>query len=178
MTQPRVLVLNGGSSSGKSTLTLALQRELPGIWLRFSVDTLVDASPPALLSPEGLDLADDGSVHVAAAFSAVEDQWLAGIARMAESGARILYEDAFVSGPSTQRRVRVALGDVPTGWIGVRCDPAVAAQRERARGDRNTGMAALQADAVHRGIDYDLEVDTGTSTTDALVDAVRARWFR
>ena len=168
-------MLNGGSSSGKSTLTLALQRELPGVWLRFSVDPLVDASPPALLSPEGLDLADDGSVHVGDAFATVEDQWVAGLARMAESGARILYEDAFVSGPSAQRRLRQALGDVPTGWIGVRCDPVIAAQRER--GDRTTGMSALQADAVHRGIDYDLEVDTGTSTTEALVGAVRAHWF-
>ena len=176
--QPRVLVLNGGSSSGKSTLTRALQQVLPGVWLRLSVDTLVDASPPSLLSSEGLDLAEDGSVHVAAAFTTVEGYWMAGLARMAEVGAQVLIEDGFVSGPAAQQRWREALGAVPTGWIGVRCDAATAAAREAARGDRTTGMAALQAEAVHVGIDYDLEVDTATSTSDAIVAAVLDRWFR
>jgi chloramphenicol 3-O phosphotransferase len=36
----------------------------------------------------------------------------------------------------------------------------VAAGREVARGDRVTGMAVSQADSVHRGVVYDLEVDS------------------
>lgn len=48
-------------------------------------------------------------------------------------------------------------------WVGVRCESAVAAAREIARGDRVTGMAASQADVVHRGVFYDLEVDTTRS---------------
>uniref|UniRef100_UPI00055E2D73 phosphotransferase-like protein n=1 Tax=Promicromonospora kroppenstedtii TaxID=440482 RepID=UPI00055E2D73 len=42
----------------------------------------------------------------------------------------------------------------------VRCDPVVAGRREAARGDRVPGMAAKQADVVHQGVAYDLEVDT------------------
>ena len=38
--------------------------------------------------------------------------------------------------------------------------------REIARGDRVTGMAAAQADLVHRGVFYDLQVDT--THTEAL----------
>jgi len=45
-------------------------------------------------------------------------------------------------------------------WVGVRCDSSVAAGREIARGDRNTGMAASQAGIVHQGVVYDVEVDT------------------
>ncbi|MFD9241385.1 hypothetical protein ACFV0D_05495, partial [Streptomyces sp. NPDC059556] len=44
--------------------------------------------------------------------------------------------------------------------VGVRCDSAVAEGREVARGDRVAGMAAKQADTVHRGVTYDVEVDT------------------
>lgn len=84
--RPVVLVFNGGSSSGKSSLTRALQLVLPGAWLRFSVDTLVDACPPSLLSSDGLDLAADGSVNVSAPFTTVEDYWMGGLARMAELG--------------------------------------------------------------------------------------------
>lgn len=42
----------------------------------------------------------------------------------------------------------------------MRCDAAVAEAREAARGDRVTGMATKQADVVHEGVTYDLEVDT------------------
>lgn len=55
---------------------------------------------------------------------------------------------------------------MPVLWVGVRCDSAVAAGREIARGDRVRGMAASQADAVHHGVIYDLEVDT--SRTESL----------
>lgn len=51
-------------------------------------------------------------------------------------------------------------GALPVLWVGVRCDSVVAAGRETARGDRVGGMAATQADVVHRGVVYDLEVDT------------------
>jgi chloramphenicol 3-O phosphotransferase len=51
-------------------------------------------------------------------------------------------------------------------WVGVRCDSAVAAGREIARGDRVIGMAESQADLVHRRIAYDLQVDT--THTEAL----------
>ena len=50
-------------------------------------------------------------------------------------------------------------------------DGAVAAAREIARGDRITGMAASQAELVHQGVRYDLQVDT--THTEAL-DCARA----
>ncbi|MQA27838.1 MAG: chloramphenicol phosphotransferase, partial [Micromonosporaceae bacterium] len=54
-------------------------------------------------------------------------------------------------------------------WVGVRCESAVAAGREIARGDRVRGMAAAQAEVVHEGVFYDLEVDT--THTESLVCA-------
>ena len=60
-------------------------------------------------------------------------------------------------------------------WVGVRCDGAVAAGREIARGDRVTGMAASQADLVHRGVTYDLEVDTTHTESMECARAIAAR---
>jgi chloramphenicol 3-O phosphotransferase len=45
----------------------------------------------------------------------------------------------------------------------VHCDPETAAGREIARGDRTPGMAASQATPVHKGVAYDVEVDTSRS---------------
>jgi len=56
-------------------------------------------------------------------------------------------------------------------WVGVRCESAVAAGREVARGDRVPGMAVSQAEVVHLGVGYDLEVDT--THTESLMCARR-----
>ena len=177
VTTPQVLLLNGGSSSGKTTLARGLQEVLPGHWLRFGVDTLVDACPPSLLSGPGLAIGDDGTVDVGVEFTAVERIWMAGLARMAELGAQLLIEDNFVSGPPVQQRWRDALAGVSVGWIGVRCPAPTALARERGRGDRAAGMAALQADTVHEGISYDLEVDTAARTVAENAALVRRHFF-
>jgi chloramphenicol 3-O phosphotransferase len=53
-------------------------------------------------------------------------------------------------------------------WVGVRCDPTVAAAREAARPERIAGMAASQAARVHDGVRYDIVLDTtGTSIEDS-----------
>lgn len=175
---PQVLVLNGGSSSGKTTLAKRLQEELSGYWLRLGVDTLIDAAPPRLLSVgEGLQLGPDGSVRPGPAFTELERRWMAGVAAMAATGAQVIIEDNFVSGPPAQQRWRAVLGAVPTAWIGVRSPAAVAAAREQARPDRAAGMAAKQAETVHVGIEYDLEVDTSVATAAQLATHIRARLF-
>jgi len=70
----QVIVLNGGSSSGKSTIARALQEVLPGQWLTFGVDVLIEALPGRGEDPRsGLVLEPDGTVTVRPAFRAVED---------------------------------------------------------------------------------------------------------
>ncbi|MFF8636012.1 chloramphenicol phosphotransferase CPT [Streptomyces pilosus] len=166
----RMIILNGGSSSGKTGIVRCLQAVLPEPWLAFGVDSFVDALPARLqASDAGLDIAADGTVSVGAEFRALEAAWTEGIVAMARAGARIVVDDVFLGGAASQRRWQEALGEVGVLWVGVRCDSAVAAGRETARGDRARGMAAQQADAVHEGVVYDLEVDT--THTESLVCA-------
>jgi chloramphenicol 3-O phosphotransferase len=114
-----VIVLNGGSSSGKSGIARCLQAVLPDPWLTLGTDNLVQAMPMSLqTSAAGIELAKDGEVIVGPEFRTLEAAWIAGIAAMAAAGARII------------------------------------------------GMAASQAELVHRGIVYDLQVDT--THTEAL----------
>ncbi|QYC38084.1 Chloramphenicol 3-O phosphotransferase [Nonomuraea coxensis DSM 45129] len=157
----QVIVLNGGSSSGKTSIARSLQEVLPDPWLAFSVDTMVEALPPSLRdSDAGLDYAPDGSVVVGPEFKILDGAWTAGIAAMARAGARVVVDDVFIGGPDSQERWRQALAGLGVLWVGVRCDPAVAAEREAARGDRPAGMAASQATTVHQGVSYDVEIDT------------------
>ncbi len=160
----RIIVLNGGSSSGKTEIARCLQAILPRPWLRLSVDDLVDALPPALLdSGTGLAFGSQGEVTPGAGFQEIEAAWLSGIAAMARAGARIIYDDVFLSGAASGQRLRERLEGIEVFWVGVRCDAEVAAGREMARGDRTLGMAATQAEIVHQGVVYDLEVETSST---------------
>jgi chloramphenicol 3-O phosphotransferase len=163
----QVIVLNGGSSSGKTGIARCLQAILPGPWLRLSVDDFVEALPPSLLeSGSGIAFGQQGEVTIGGGFHELEAAWRTGVAAMARAGARIIIDDVFLGGAASQERTRACLAGLRVLWVGVHCDPEVAAGRELARGDRPAGMAAAQAELVHRGASYDLEVDS--SHTEAL----------
>lgn len=168
-------MLNGGSSSGKSGIVRCLQAELPTPWLAAAIDTFVDALPASLRSGgEGIEFAADGGVAVGEEFRRLEAAWREGVAAMARAGAKIIIDDVFLGGPASQEPWRKALTGLNVLWVGVHCEGAVAEAREIARGDRPRGMAAAQAEAVHRGVAYDLEADT-THTESLTVARTIAR---
>ncbi|MCX4396403.1 chloramphenicol phosphotransferase CPT [Streptomyces sp. NBC_01767] len=160
----QMIVLNGGSSSGKSGIARCLQTVLPDPWLTFGVDTLIEAMPASMSgSDAGIEFAPDGEVVVGAEFRTLETAWIEGVATMARAGAGIIVDEVFLGGAESQQRWQKALDGLGVLWVGVRCESAVAAAREIVRGDRVPGMAAAQAELVHRGVTYDLEVDTTRS---------------
>ncbi|MFB7915447.1 chloramphenicol phosphotransferase CPT [Streptomyces sp. NPDC056061] len=172
----QVIVLNGGSSSGKSGIARCLQAVLPGPWLTLGVDTLIEAMPAAMqMSEAGIGLAADGEVSVGPEFRALEAAWMAGVATMARTGAGVVVDDVFLGGPESQRRWRKALDGLDVLWVGVRCESEVAVGREIARGDRIAGMAESQAESVHRGVCYDLEVDTTRTESLECARTIAAR---
>lgn len=166
----QMIILNGGSSSGKSGIVRCLQAELPDLWLAFGCDSFVDAMPAKMqASDDGIVFAADGGVNVGADFRALEAAWMEGVVAMARAGARVIIDDVFLGGAASQQRWMKALDGMAVLWVGVRCESAVAAGREVARGDRIQGMAASQANVVHEDVVYDLEVDT--THTESLVCA-------
>jgi chloramphenicol 3-O phosphotransferase len=167
----QVIVLNGGSSSGKSGIARCLQAVLPDPWLVIGVDDLVAAAPGPGAAAAVIEFPAGGDVVIGPGFRALEAAWTKGVAAMARAGARVIVDEVFLGGTTSQQRWQRSLAGLAVLWVGVRCDAAVAAGRELARGDRVAGMAASQAEVVHQGVRYDLEVDT--TRTEAL-DCARA----
>lgn len=129
--------------------------------MRMSIDDLVDSLPPSLLESEGgITFGERGEVSPGAGFRAIEGAWMTGIAAMARAGARIVLDDVFLGGSESQVRTRGYFEGLTILWVGVRCPADIAAGRELTRGDRVVGMAASQAEIVHAGVTYDVEVDT------------------
>jgi chloramphenicol 3-O phosphotransferase len=172
----QVIILNGGSSSGKSGIARCLQAVLPDPWLAFGTDTLTEAMPASTqASAAGIQIAPDGEVSVGPEFRALEAAWIEGIAAMARAGARIIVDEVFLGRATSQQRWTAALEGLQVLWVGVRCESAVAAGREIARGDRVPGMAASQAETVHQGVAYDMQVDTTHTEALPCARAIAAR---
>jgi chloramphenicol 3-O phosphotransferase len=129
----RVIVLNGTSSAGKTSLARALQDRLDEWWLLFGIDTLITAMPWRMFgTADGHTIRPDGSIVTGPGWRRAHDRWRASIGTLVRSGANVLLDEVFLEGAKDQARWRDTLGGVGVTWVGVRCDVEVAAAREEA----------------------------------------------
>jgi chloramphenicol 3-O phosphotransferase len=173
-------MLNGGSSAGKTTLGRKLQSSLAGSWLLLGIDLFIWTLPAEMISdPDGLVLRE-GVITRGRCYLSRWPGFQVAVAALARSGVDVLLDDVMLDGAVDQRRWGEALDDVEVCWVGVRCAPEIAAEREAERGDRPTGLARHQAMSVHEGVRYDLEVDTGVlgvaQSVNVIAAALRRRW--
>jgi chloramphenicol 3-O phosphotransferase len=176
----RVVVLNGGSSAGKTTVGRKLQSSLDGPWLLLGVDLLLWMLPMELVSnPSGISV-HDGVITRGGRFMQIYAGFQQAVAALARSGVDVLIDDVLLGGGADQRRWDDALRDLDVCWVGVRCAPDIAAAREAVRGDRPAGIAREQANAVHDGVRYDLEVDAGVldvpQSVELIAEVLRRMW--
>ena len=65
-----MIVVNGGSSSGKTSIVRHMQAMLVEPWLAVSIDDFVNCLPPTLQqSSDGFDVTADGTVQIGAALT-------------------------------------------------------------------------------------------------------------
>ena len=174
-----MIVLNGISSSGKSTIARHLQLMLDDTYLTFGVDTLLAAMPTASARHDSdlIEFDPGGGVSVGAAFRTLEAGWYAGLAAMARAGLGLVVDEVFLGGGASQARLADALAGLDVLWVAVTCDLDVAVSREATRGDRVVGMAATQLPLVHEGVAYDLTVDTTRESAEDCAARI-ATWVR
>jgi chloramphenicol 3-O phosphotransferase len=170
-----VIVLNGASSSGKSTLATALQARLEGIWLTLGIDDLIRAlshGPRDTGAGGTLEITSDGSVVVGDEFRAAELAWYEGVAAIARGGTGVIVDDVFLGGGASQARLEAAFRGLAVIWVGVHCEVGMAEAREARRSDRTNGMARDQSERVHRGVRYDTVVETSGAGADECAAAI------
>jgi chloramphenicol 3-O phosphotransferase len=156
-----VVVLNGTSSSGKSTIARAFQELAPRVFLNFSIDTILYALPQSALDriKRGEDIADLRYSELVRAFYACVRQLLDLGHDLVIDHAIVSREhaDLLLSATESHRMLLVA----------VDCPREVLREREAQRGDRTRGLAEHQFARVHSWLEYDLRVDTSVDSADA-----------
>jgi chloramphenicol 3-O phosphotransferase len=170
----RVIVLNGASSSGKSSLAHRVRALMPSPFLLFSADQLVAAGvvPPRR---------DEAGPF--AWVDRVRPRFFDGFHRcipaLAAAGNDVLVEHV-VEFVEWRHQLDELLEGVDVFWVGVVCDLDVLDRREAARGDRRIGegRAHVERNRVHELGPYDLVVDTTAGVDDTLARSVVEAWTR
>lgn len=119
--------------------------------------------------PDGISyetLRRDGKPSIAIATGPVGARALRGmrhaIAAMAGQGNDLIVDDVLCDGELPEYRTLLAGFELHV--VGVFAPLAVLEDRERRRGDRGIGLARWQYDRVHKGVTYDLEIDTSQAS--------------
>ena len=169
----KIVILNGTSSSGKTSLARAIQRLAAGPVLRVSMDDFLEMMPPRFANDDEAfsfrPVADADPVEVEIGTGAYGAALMRGmrtsIAALADQGLDLVVDDVMLRA-GDQDHYREVLASHTLTFVAVHCEIGTAEQRERERGDRDIGMARWQYSRVHTGRDYDLEVWTDKVTPD------------
>lgn len=180
----RIIVINGTSSSGKTTLVRALQATLPDLWLEMGIDRFAYALPgrvngqitwPLLfpyVRPVGRA---DGPFTIRT--TALGNRFISGMhataAALADSGLNVIVDHVILERHWLDEMTRLWAG-FEVLFVGVRCPLEVVIERELGREDRTLGQAEAQFDVVHRWTSYDVEVDTSVLTPGEAVARIVA----
>jgi chloramphenicol 3-O phosphotransferase len=97
----------------------------------------------------------------------------AALAAFARADNDVLVDDVFID-PAWLDGWRTELADVELLLVGVVAPLHVLEERETTRGNRIAGEARSQVDVIHRGIEYDLIVDTSRHSPEECARSILA----
>jgi chloramphenicol 3-O phosphotransferase len=168
----RIIMLNGASSSGKSTLAAALRSVLDEPFLHVSSDQFVAAG----MLPTRRE--DGGPFDW---WHQVRPRFFAGFHRclpaLATAGNDLIVEH-IIEFRAWRHDLATLLSDLDVFLVGVHCTPDELDRRERVRGDRRIGEGRthVEVDGIHTFGSYDHDVDTSEGIGADLVDSILTAW--
>jgi len=168
----RIIVLNGASSSGKSTLARAVQAAMGTPFLHLSSDQWIEGG----VVPDRRG--DDGPFDwVNSMRPRFFDGFHRTIAAMAAAGNDLIV-DHVIEYPSWRSQLAELLNGLDVFVVAVLCDLHELERREQHRGDRRPGeaLAHLRENRIHDLGPVDYTIDTTAGITPATVDAVTTAW--
>ena len=174
MRSSQVILLNGPSSSGKTTLGRALQSALGSPFFYWSSDQLVDA--------EVLPSVDREAKTGEWSWRTIRPRFFDGFHRcaaaIADAGNDMILEHV-IEFRSWYVDLVTLLRHHSVLFVGVHCEISELERREQLRGDRRVGEGRSHLeDGVHTWGRYDVEVDTSRLSRDGARDRVVESFLR
>lgn len=181
-----IILLNGASSAGKTSLVELLQEAMEEPFMNIGIDRIIYMMPPKINDwkggpsergfwwKEGVDKDNKKVYHLQMgdyaklAIKSLQDMVLL----LAKNGHNVVIDEVSLSSEYFQSW-KEKLRDLCTLFVGVRTPLEVLEKREIARGDRIIGSARAQYYTVHEGAEYDLEVNTHEMSLNQCVQIIK-----
>lgn len=191
VTNGRIVILNGASSVGKSSIVEAFrarQADAGAFWWVAGIDDVlsrlgapwVDVGWPAgpgALAATGMRIVPGEHgllIEVGPLLRRLLRLYQRSVARVALDGIDVVVDEVVLDHVAWDDW-QTHLAGLDVTWVAVRCSSDEMARRELERGDRPVGLAAAQLATVHQVATYALELDT--TTTPPSESAVRLEAF-
>ena len=149
----KIIIINGPSSSGKTTLALAVQKQLDLPFIRFSFDLFLDHK--AFPSEQIKSGKFSWDLMRPAVFRGIQQC----LPALATAGNNILF-DHIIETKAWLYDLISLISELDVFFVGLHCSLPELERREIQRGDRREGEARQDFQTVHSITSYDVEVNS------------------
>lgn len=163
MTTGKIIIINGASSSGKSSIVKALQEIIPEPFLDAGIDKFIWMLPKRYLDRPLWDDVMGLATQAGQTGKRLMSGMHQAIAALARAGNNVIADHVLVEACWVQECAGL-FSNLPAYLIGLRCPLSILEEREKSRSDRTLGQARAQFGLVHAHGFYDLEVNTHLSS--------------
>lgn len=161
-TKGRIIVLNGTSSAGKTSLAKALMAQAGDAYCYLSLDEFRQQIQQAYLRMfPFLENMSAETINIGLGIVAAPQITLlhTTIKALSAMGHQVIVDHVLFS-KALQEECKRILEGCPVIWVGVYCPLHELERREKERGDRKIGLAKSQYEIVHESVEYDCQVST------------------
>lgn len=178
-----IIILNGTSSAGKSTLAKALQAQFDTPYLHAGIDNYIFMLPKKYLNPPLWDAIFHYVYTPEGVIDAIETGEMGqklisamhhSVKALADAGFNVIVDHVILDRMWLPEMAQLFSAH-RTWLVGVLCPLVVVEQREKERKDRTLGQARAQYDVVHAHVGYDYEVDTSLVTPEEAAEQIAAQ---
>ena len=163
----QVILLNGPSSSGKSTLAKELQKLIK----KQKAEDYEVVSIDDFMKTDPMETIYEDDVY------AISGDLCERVLEILRTGSGVMI-DHVITSERIFRQLREMLSAYPFRMIHITCPVEVLRERERARGDRRSGSAEASAEYLYPRDGYDLTVDTVAKSPQENAISVFEKMFR
>src|SRR3990167_5026001 len=187
-----VIILNGPSASGKSSIQKDFQYiMMPNLWIKLGIDNLFDKPMPDINLDNlqfwqtknqirWVETTQDANQNaIITLFTGPDGEKVAygmnsAIAEYAKAGCNIIV-DYIAYKKEWADDLRNKLKNIKSYWVKVNIPLPILEEREIARGTSPKGHARSHYDTVHWDIDYDMEVDSSSDSAHDIAEKIKNR---
>lgn len=167
MQKGKIIIMNGVSSSGKTTLSKTLQERLPDQYFLIPVDILNEISPQKNSRSYDIRFKCDPKPVISSIFGCVKT--------FSDNGLNVIVDTVFAK--ETPVLLDYCLDvfpdcDYPVLFVHVTCPLEELRRREKERGDRKIGHGESLLSKLDPQNTYDISVDTYNNTLDECADKI------